>query len=426
MGSPAIAAPHLFLKSQTRWRPAEIVFWLCTLIPFLFPGNILLAYQIAITALFALSIDLVLGYAGIVTLGHAAYFGLGAYAAGLFSKFVWGEPLTGLAFGAAIAAVAGYLSSWIVVRFRHLAIIMITLGLGLLVHEAANKAHWLTGGADGLQGVRMWPVLGLFEFDLWGYTAYTYSLIVLFVVFLAVRRIIHSPFGLSLRGIRENWTRMPAIGAPSLAHLRKVYTISAAIAGIAGALLAQTTETVSLQVLSFERSADTVVMLVLGGTGKLYGALIGAIIFMAARDDFSNINPQLWYLPIGLLLILVVLFLPGGVLGAPGRIQNAWRRAQAEGRQIQFMLRFSGTALVAISFLWWLRLFARWLFDSSRTLTSLSCLATPCEVASAGSQYRLAFMWLGLICLAAGLLIAVLRGSRGEVPRTPVSRGTGS
>src|SRR5262249_5385654 len=147
-------------------------------------------------------------------------------------------------FAAAVSAAAGYLSSLIVVRFRHLAIIMITMGFGLLLHEAANKAHWLTGGTDGLQGVKMWPVLGLFEFDLWGYTAYSYALVALFVLFLGVRRLIHSPFGLALRGIRENWTRMPAIGAPSQSHLRKAYTLSAAIAGVAGALLAQTTETV--------------------------------------------------------------------------------------------------------------------------------------------------------------------------------------
>ena len=317
MGTPAAAAtPYIFLKSQARWRVAEIIFWLATLLPFvLFPNYLSLASQIAITALFALSIDLVLGYAGIVTLGHAAFFGLGAYGAGLFSKFVWGEPLTGLVLAAAIAAVAGYLSSLVVVRFRHLAIIMITMGFGLLLHEAANKAHWLTGGTDGFQGVSMWPILGYFTFDLWGYTAYAYSLVVLFVVFLGVRRLIHSPFGLSLKGIRENWTRMPAIGAPSQSHLRKAYTISAAIAGIAGALLTQTTETVSLSVLSFERSADTVVMLVLGGTGMLYGGLVGSTIFMIARDQFSGINPQLWYFWIGLLLVAVVMLLPNGVLG---------------------------------------------------------------------------------------------------------------
>jgi len=227
--------------------------------------------------------------------------------------------------GAVVAAAAGYLSSLIVVRFRHLAIIMITLGFGLLLHEVANKAHDLTGGADGLQGVRMRPLLGLFSFDLWGYTAYTYALLALFLVFLVVRRIIHSPFGLSLRGIRENWTRMPAIGAPSLSHLRKAYTLSALIAGLAGALLAQTTETVSLEVLSFSRSADTVVMLVLGGSGRLYGGLIGAIVFMVARDQFSGINPQLWYFWIGLLLVAVVMLLPNGVLGGLAQLTARWK-----------------------------------------------------------------------------------------------------
>ena len=144
---------------------------------------------------------------------------------------------------------------------------MITLGLGLLLAEAANSASWLTGGADGLQGVRMWKLLGLFQFDLCGYAAYAYSLVVLFLCFLVARRLINSPFGLALRGIRENAVRMPAIGAPSPAHIRKVYTIAAVMAGIAGALLAQTTETVSLETLSFQRSADVLVILILGGAG---------------------------------------------------------------------------------------------------------------------------------------------------------------
>ena len=214
----------------------EVAFWLAALLPFLlFPSHLQLASQIAITALFALSLDLLLGYAGIVSLGHAAFFGLGAYAAGLLAKGGWGEPLSGLATAAAAAGLVGYATSFIVARVRHLALIMITLGLGLLVHEAANKAHWLTGGADGLQGVRMWPLLGRFRFDLYGYTAYGYSLVVLVLAFLVVRRLVHSPFGLSLRGIRENPVRMPALGAPSRSHIRTVYAIAAVLAGIAGA-----------------------------------------------------------------------------------------------------------------------------------------------------------------------------------------------
>ena len=310
-----MASARDFFRRQARVRPLEIVFWAATLLPFLVtPSYLSLASQVAITALFALSLDLILGYAGIVSLGHAAYFGFGAYAAGLLSKHYFGEPLTGLAVGALAAGVLGYVTSHMIVRFRHLALIMLTLGLGLLLAEAANSASGLTGGADGLQGVKMAPLLG-FKFDLYGRTAYAYSLAVLFLLFLIARRLIHSPFGLALRGIRENATRMPAIGAPGLAHLRKVYTLSATLAGAAGALLTQTTSTVSLEVLSFGRSADVLVILILGGAGRLYGGIVGAIIYMVARDQFASMNPQYWYFWVGLLLVAVVLFLPNGILG---------------------------------------------------------------------------------------------------------------
>ena len=298
-----------------RWHPLEIVFWLCTLLPFvLTPTYLSLASQIAITALFALSLDLILGYAGIVSLGHAAFFGVGAYSAGLLAKHYWGEPLAGLLLAGVVAGIVGYATSHIIVRFRHLALIMLTMGFGLLLHEAANSASPVTGGADGLQGINVGTLFG-FKFDMFGRTAYAYSLAVLFLTFLVARRIIHSPFGLALRGIRENATRMPAIGAPSRAHLRKAYTIAAVIAGLAGALLTHTTSTVSLEVLSFGRSADVLVILILGGAGRLYGGIVGAIIYMVARDQFSGINPQFWYFWIGLLLVLVVLFLPNGILG---------------------------------------------------------------------------------------------------------------
>ena len=200
---------------------------------------------------------------------------------------------------------------------------MVTLGLGLLVHETANKAHWLTGGADGLQGVRMWPLLGRFRFDLYGYTAYAYSLIVLALAFLLARRIVDSPFGLSLRGIRENPARMPALGAPSRSHIRTVCAIAATLAGVAGALLAQTTETVSLATLEFQRSADVLVILILGGAGRLYGGLIGALIFLVARDRFSGLNPQYWYFWMGALLVLVVMLLPDGVVGGLARLAGS-------------------------------------------------------------------------------------------------------
>jgi branched-chain amino acid transport system permease protein len=323
-----VTSPRLLLQAQTRWRPAEIVFWLATLSPYvLFPNYLSLASQIAIAGLFALSLDLILGYAGIVSLGHAAFFGVGAYTAGLLSKYGWGEPLTGLAAAAFAAGIVGYATSFVICRFRHLALIMLTLGFGLLLAELANTLGWLTGGMDGLQGIHTWKLLGIFRFDLYGRAAYAYALAVLFVLFLFARRLIHSPFGLSLRGIRENFVRMPAIGAPSRAHIRAIYTIAAALAGIAGALLAQTTETVSLDSLGFERSAEVVVMLVLGGTGRLYGGLVGAIVYMIARDQFSGIVPQYWYFWIGILLVAVVMFLPNGILGGLAKLSSRWSRS---------------------------------------------------------------------------------------------------
>jgi branched-chain amino acid transport system permease protein len=322
-----VSNPRQYLQSLSRWRPIELAFWLATLLPFLLiPNYLSLASQIAITALFALSLDLILGYAGIVSLGHAAFFGTGAYTAGILSKYGWGEPLSGLVAAAVMAGIVGYATSFIISRFRHLALIMLTLGFGLLLGELANSASWLTGGVDGLQGIHTWKLLGIFKFDLYGYTAYAYSLAVLFLLFVVARRLINSPFGLSLRGIRENWVRMPAIGAPSRAHIRRIYTISAAMAGVAGALLAQTTETVSLDSLSFERSAELLVMLVLGGAGRLYGGLIGAALFMVARDQFSGTTPQYWYFWIGVLLVVVVVLLPNGILGGLSKLTARWRR----------------------------------------------------------------------------------------------------
>ncbi len=313
--------PQAVLREQVRWRLIETIFWLAVLLPFLVtPTYLVLCSQIAIAALFALSLDLIVGYSGLVSLGHAAFFGTGAYTAGLVAKHGWGEPISGLAIAGLAAMLLGYLTSFIIVRIGQFALIMVTTGLGLLLYEVANSAHDITGGDDGLQGIRMWPIFNYFKFDLYGYTAYAYSLIVLFVVFLVLRRLINSPFGLSLRGIRENPRRMPAIGAPSRKHIRTIYVISAAVAGLAGGLSAQTTEFVALDALSFQRSAEVLVMLILGGAGRLYGGLIGAIIFIVARDQLSGLNPQYWYFWLGLLLIAVIIFLPNGILGGVAKL----------------------------------------------------------------------------------------------------------
>ncbi len=299
-----------------QWRYLELVFWFLPMAAFiLFPGYRVLASQILIVGLFGLSLDLILGYAGILSLGHAAFFGVGAYTAGLLAAHGWGEPLTGLLAAGALAALVGFLASFLVVRGSDIARLMITLGICSLLYEAANKAAFITGGVDGLTGVAMWKLLGQFSFDIYGRTAFWYSLVVAFLLFMLVRRLVHSPFGLSLQGLREGPKRMPAIGVPVRRREIVIFTIAAGIAGIAGALMAQTTQFVGLDVLSFTRSAELLVMLVLGGIGRLYGGFVGAAVFMLAQNYLSGLNPVYWQFWLGLLLVAIVLFARGGIMG---------------------------------------------------------------------------------------------------------------
>ena len=306
-----------FILSRHHVRPVEILPWvLAVLAFFVFPDYLQLGAQVLILILFALSLDLILGYAGIISLGHAALFGTGAYAAGILSAHgKWGEPLTGLVVAAVAASLGVLISVGGILRTRVQSLLKLTMATTILIQEFANQQEEITGGDDGLQGVSMDPLLGLFDFDLVGETAYLYSLAVLFVLFLVVRCIVYSSFGQSLRGIRENVVRMHAIGSPVDRRVLCVYTISAALAGVAGALLAQTTEFVALDVLSFERSGDVLIVIILGGTGRLYGAFIGAPIYLLLQDQLAKWSPEYWLFGIGLVLVLRVIFVPQGLLG---------------------------------------------------------------------------------------------------------------
>jgi branched-chain amino acid transport system permease protein len=296
------------LARRARWRVPEIIFWVLAFAALLLPpGKHLLLNEVAILALFALSLDLILGYAGIISLGHAAFFGTGAYAAGLFCKLVTPDPLAGLVVAIAAAALLGLLTSFLVLRGSDLTRLMVTLGVALVLHEVANALPQWTGGADGLQGMVVGPLLGRFDFDLYGRTAYAYSLATLFVLFLLARRIVNSPFGLSLMAIRRNTLRAAALGVPVNRRLVAVYTLAAAYAGAAGALLAQTTAYVSLEVLEFQRSADVLLALIIGGAGWLYGGLAGAIVFKILQDTLSSNAPQFWMFWMGLFLVVLAL-----------------------------------------------------------------------------------------------------------------------
>jgi branched-chain amino acid transport system permease protein len=297
------------LKRRARWSPFEIAFWVIAFASiWLLPQKHLILTETAILALFALSLDLILGYAGIISLGQAAFFGTAGYFAGLAAKYGFiNEPVLALVCSGLVAAALGFVTSFLVLRGSDLTRLMVTLGVSLMLGELANRYSNITGGADGLQGVTVAPILGLFQFDMFGHTGYVYCLSVLFVCFLVARRIVYSPFGLSLRAIKGNALRGGAIGIPVNARLVAIYTLSAGFAGMAGALLTQTTAFCSLDVLSLERSADLLLVLIIGGTGYLYGGLIGAVIYKFMQDWIATLTPQYWQFWIGLLLVVIVL-----------------------------------------------------------------------------------------------------------------------
>ncbi|MBP6645115.1 MAG: branched-chain amino acid ABC transporter permease [Burkholderiaceae bacterium] len=304
---PALTA-HARLLDDSRIRPWEWGLWgLAFALPALWPSHALLVNEVAITALFAVSLDLILGYTGIVSLGHAAFFGFGAYTAALFAKHLNPDPLFGLLVGTAAATLLGAVFSLSILRGSDLTRLMVTLGACLLLGELANKLDWLTGGADGLQGVVMGKVLGWFEFDLTGQVAAWYSLTVLLLLFALARRLVHSPLGLSLVSIRDNRLRAMAIGIPVNARLGLIYTLAAALAGAAGSLQAQTTGFASLDVFGLDRSADLLLMLVIGGTGWLYGGVLGAVAFKLLHSVISGWTPQYWTFWIGLFLVVLVM-----------------------------------------------------------------------------------------------------------------------
>ena len=298
-----------FLAARGRFGPFEIAFWLVAFATiYALPGRHLILTETAIWALFALSLDLILGYAGIISLGHAAFFGVGAYAAGLLAKHeIIVEPSIALLAAGLAAAALGFATSFLVLRGSDLTRLMVTLGVSLVCFELANKFGEVTGGADGLQGITMAPVLGAYRFDMFGHTAYVYTLVWLFVLFALARRIVNSPFGLSLKAIKGNPLRASAVGIAVNWRLVAIYTLSAGYAGIAGGLLAQTQAFASLSMLAIERSADVLLILIIGGTGYLYGGIAGALIYRLLQDYLSDLTARYWQFWIGLLLVAIVI-----------------------------------------------------------------------------------------------------------------------
>ena len=317
-GGPEVHPAARAMAERHRFKAWEVLPWIAGIaFYFVLPTHLGFGTELLITILFALSLELALGYAGIITLGHAAFFGVGAYTVGMLAKYeVWSEPISGLLIAAVAAGIVGLISGLILLRTTGLTLLMLTLCTMALLEEAANLGHDWTGGFDGLDNVPIKPVLGIFEFNpLYLNTQYVYALCVLFVGFVIVRTIVYSPFGQSLTGIRENTLRMHAVGAPVNARLVTCYAISAAIAGVAGAVWAQANLYVNLSTLSLDRAATALIILALGGYGRLYGAFIGAILYMVLSHYLSKAYPAAWQLGLGLLLMVIALFAKNGIIG---------------------------------------------------------------------------------------------------------------
>ncbi len=321
-----MAATALTQRHRLRWW--EAMPWILGIAYFFaFPNHLGFGTELLIMVLFAISLDMALGYAGIVTLGHAAFFGAGAYTVGMLAHHgIWNEPITSLVAAAMVAAFVGLLSGLVLLRTTGLTFLMLTLCTMLMLEEAANLGHDWTGGFDGLTGITIPPLFGVFEFNpLFPRTQYVYVLGVLFLCFVFVRALVYSPFGESLTGIRENTLRMHAVGAPVRARLVLCYTISAAIAGIAGGLWAQANAYVNLSTLGLDRAATVLIILVLGGYGRLYGAFVGAVAYMVLAHWLSKLYPTAWQLGLGLMLVIIALFARGGIIGIGDTLAARWR-----------------------------------------------------------------------------------------------------
>lgn len=294
-------------RNTAPWKHTLVLAAVCAAAFFLFPESLSLLTRMAVTAILVLSLDLVVGYAGLATLGHGVFFGVGAYVTANVALRLIDDPLLGLAFGAAAGAVVAGVSALLILRYQGFTFLMLTVALAQLVQSLAGKVTSLTGGDDGLSGFTMAPLLGA-RFDITGRTSYVYAACVLIVMYWVAKRVVDSPFGLSIQGIRQSRDRMAALGTPIPRQLWTIYTIAGAMAGVAGALSAQTNGIVGLDSLGFELSAEILVMLILGGAGRLFGAVVGSALFVVLHHTASSIDPYHWLFVIGGTLMVVVLF----------------------------------------------------------------------------------------------------------------------
>ena len=312
------------MEAQGRWpRLADIfsrhslVFILLFFIifPFIVPYKAL-ATQIIIWGLFALGFNVCLGYTGMLSFGHAAYFGVGAYTAGIVLirlwENIWFSLLGGLVMGALLALILGYLC----IKRRGIYFAMLTLAFAQLVYFVAFQWVDLTGGDNGLRNIPAVP-LSFFGLAIDIYTPLRFYFFVLFFVFLsllALNRILQSPFGQVLQAVRENEQRARSCGYDATNVRWVAFIISGAISGLAGSLYALYLHFVGIDSLYYSTSGQVIMMTLLGGMGTFIGPFIGAGVFLYLEDVLSVITPN-WMIFLGVILVLCVLFFPSGIWG---------------------------------------------------------------------------------------------------------------
>lgn len=270
------------------------------------------ALRVMIFAIAAVSLDLLVGYGALISFGHAAFIGIGGYAVGILASHGLGDAVIALPAALLASGLFAFLSGFICLRTKGAYFIMITLAFGQMVYFIAGSLAPY-GGDDGLTIQARSTFLGL---DLLAddRSLYYVALVCLTGVFLLCRSLVASRFGRVLRGSKENAQRMATLGYDVFRYQLCAYVIAGMIAGLAGFLLANATNFVSPSYMSWQRSGELLIMIILGGTGRLSGALLGAIVFMLLEVFLADITED-WKLIFGPLLVLAVLFLPGGIMG---------------------------------------------------------------------------------------------------------------
>jgi branched-chain amino acid transport system permease protein len=282
--------------------------------------------EILIFGLFAASLDILLGYGGLASLGHAGYFGVGGYAAGLLAQHVTSNAFAQL--GVALAAAAGValVTGLFAVRSRGVYFLMLTLAFGQLLWVLALNWTSLTGGSNGLYGLPVPTLAGGSTWLALGDHVYWYTLGVFLVGYVALKVVVASPFGRGLAGLRGNEERMSSLGYNVPLYKLAVFTFAGAIAGYAGALACQQAKYFSPDAMSFEVSAVAVVVIVIGGQRTLVGAVLGAAFYYIVRDQLSDVLSSHWQLALGIVFVLVVYLLPGGIVGGGRRLVRRFAR----------------------------------------------------------------------------------------------------